>query len=306
MAIDRAILDEATTWAVRTSDPVFGDWQGFADWLERSPEHAEAYDHVMTATEDGASALDQAPANDSEEEAELQPARRWFAPALAACLALVTALWVWQISDAESVYRTAPGEMQTIALADGSVIVMAGDTELIVDPDRERHARLERGRALFEIRHNERNPFRLDVGNATLVDAGTVFDVSIRASEVGVGVSEGAVIYNPFEQNARVEPGEMLIFDMDGPAYDVIDLPLDQVGEWREGRLTFRQSPLADVAAEIARASGIDYRAPPSSGARPISGSIAIESLRADPASLGPLLGVEVERKGETWIITSP
>ena len=31
MTLDRTILDEATVWAVRTSDPEFGDWPGFTD-----------------------------------------------------------------------------------------------------------------------------------------------------------------------------------------------------------------------------------------------------------------------------------
>lgn len=304
MALDRSILDEAADWAVKTSEPGFEDWPGFTDWLERSPAHAAAYDHIMLAVEDSAALLEAQPANDVD-EAGPAPWHRWFAPALAACLALVAALWVWQANDAASVYRTAPGETRQIALEDGSVIVMAGATELMVDPDRDRYARLERGRALFEIRHDDLNPFRVDVGDATLVDAGTVFDVSIRRSEVVVGVSEGAVIYNPAKQNARIEPGQMLTFDRTSAAYDLADIPLDQVGEWREGRLTFLQAPLAEVAADIAQASGIDYRASENSSERPISGSIAIETLRADPAELGPLLGVTVERRGDTWTLSS-
>lgn len=307
MAIDRTKLDEATAWAVRTSDPMFDDWPGFTDWLEQSPEHAKAYDHVMAAAEDGVRALEAGPSNDiAEKGEEFQPIRRWFVPAFAACFALIAVLWVWQIDGADSVYRTAPGETRTIVLADGSTIVMAGDTELVVDKDQDRHARLESGRALFEIRHDERSPFRLGVGTATLVDAGTVFDVNIRASEVGVGVSEGAVIFNPARQNARVEPGQMLTFDRDGPTYRVAGVPLDQVGEWREGRLTFRDVPLADVASDLARASGIDYQVSGISGRRRISGSIMIEPLRADPASLGSLLGVEVARKDDAWVLASP
>lgn len=304
MALDRNILDEAAAWAVRTSEPGFEDWPGFTEWLERSPDHAAAYDHVMLAVEDGVTSLEARPANDTDEAAPA-PWRRWFGPALAACLALIAALWVWQVNDTASLYRTVPGETRQIALGDGSVIIMAGDSELLVDPDRDRYARLERGRALFEIRHDEMNPFRVDVGGATLVDAGTVFDVSIRRSEVGVGVSEGAVIYNPAKQNARIEPGQILTFDMASATYDLADIPLDQVGEWREGRLTFLRAPLDDVAADIAQASGIDYRASETSSERPISGSIAIETLRADPAALGPLLGVTVESRGETWILAS-
>lgn len=305
MALDRIILGEATDWAVRTSDPEFDDWPDFTDWLERSPEHAAAYDHVMATVDDGAARLDTLPANDTD-HSPYRRLGRWLGPALAACLALVAALWIWPLDGSGSVYRTEPGEMRTIALADGSTIVMAGGTELFIDPDRTRYARLDQGRALFEIRHDENSPFRVDVGSATLVDAGTIFDVNILESDVGVAVSEGAVIYNPSKQNARIEPGELLTFDRDDAAYRISDVPLAQVGEWREGRLTFRDLALADVAAEVSRVSGIAYTVSGGSSERTVSGSIAIEPLRADPASLGPLLGVEVERRGDAWILAAP
>lgn len=304
MTLDRTIFDEATVWAVRTSDPEFGDWPGFTAWLERSPEHAAAYDHVMAAVETGSASVDTVPANDVDQGASRRVGR-WLGPAIAACLALVAVLWIWPLGGAGSTYRTEPGEMQTIALADGSTIVLAGDTELVVDPDRTRYARLEQGRALFEIRHDESNPFRVDVGHASLVDAGTIFDVSILRSDVGVAVSEGAVIFNPSKENARIEPGQLLTFDRGDSTYRISDVPLAQIGEWREGRLTFRDLALADVAAEISRVSGIAYTVSGSSGDRPVSGSIVIEPLRADPAALGSLLGVEIERRGDTWMLSA-
>ncbi len=305
MAFDHSLLEQATAWAVKTGDPAFDDWADFTDWLEQSPVHAEAYDHVMSAAENSAAALQAAPANDVM-KTEVQTGRRWIFAAIAACLALVAAVWVWQIDNASSVYRTDPGEIRRIALADGSAIVMAGDTKLVVDPDEARYARLERGRALFEIRHDESSPFRLDVGTATLVDAGTVFDVNIGSEAVGVSVSEGAVIYNPSKQNARVERGQILIFDTASADYSVTGLPVDQVGEWREGRLTFRDASLTDVAADIARASGIDYRVSAGRDQHRISGSITVDMVRANPSSLGPLLGVEVERRGDAWLLAAP
>lgn len=305
MAFDHTMLDEASTWAVRTSESEFDDWADFESWLEASPDHARAYDFVMVAVEDGAATLNADPAND-EGDVKDRSVRRWIAPAIAACLALVAALWVWQMDGALSPYRTDSGETRRIALEDGSAIVMGGDTELFIDPDNPRYARLERGRALFEIRHDEHDPFRLDVGAATLVDAGTVFDVNIGADEVEVGVSEGAVIYNPSQQNATVRPGQLLTFSADGADYGLTALPIGQVGEWREGRLTFRDASLSKVAVDIARVSGIDYRAAKAGGPHRISGSITVQSLQDDPSSLGLLLGLEVERRGTAWILSSP
>lgn len=305
MPFDREILDAAALWAVRTQEPSFEDWPAFTDWLEQSPAHSEAYDRVMLAAEYGAAALLPEPAND-EAPAQQVMTRRWFIPALAAGLAVIAALWVWQAQSPMEMYRTAPGEIRAIALADGSTIVMSGDTRLEVDPDEPRFARLDHGQALFEIRHDEADPFVLKVGSDTLVDAGTIFDVAIRSERVSVGVSEGAVIFNPSRQNARVEPGEELTFATDGTGFELSSLPLDQIGEWRGGRLTFRNASLADVAADIARATGIDVTVAEGSGLRPVSGSVTVDALRSNPGTLGPLLGISVRRQGDTWILDAP
>lgn len=302
MMIDDKILDAATVWAVRTQEPDFDDWPAFGAWLEQSPEHAEAYDHVLAAAESGAEVLAAGPANDVEPIAVEQP-RRWLFPAFAASLACVAAVWLWNGQGGAEVYSTAPGEIRSIALADGSTVVLSGNTRLVTDSDRPRQARLEQGRALFEIHHDDSAPFSVRVGGATLVDAGTIFDIAIRDRQVSVGVSEGAVIYNPQKQNARIEPGQVLSFDKSGPGYDYSAVPVDQIGEWREGRLTFQNAPLTDIAIEISRATGIEYEVDKDSGNFQVSGSVMVDPLRRDPASLGPLLGIETRRHGSAWIL---
>lgn len=305
MRFDREILDAAALWAVRTQEPSFEDWPAFTAWLEESPSHSEAYDEVMLAAEDAAAALLSEPAND---EAPVSSAvtRRWFIPALAACLAVIGALWVWQAQSQMEVYRTAPGETRAIALADGSTIMMSGGTRLEVDSDEPRFARLDHGQALFEIRHDDANPFVVKVGENTLVDAGTIFDVAIRSERVSVGVSEGAVIFNPAQQSALVNPGQQLTFAVNGDAYDVASLPPEQVGEWREGRLTFRDSSLADVAADISRNTGVNFAVDTNDNHKMVTGSVTLDILRDDPRALGPLLGIVVRRRGDAWILGSP
>lgn len=304
MPTDQEILDAAALWAVRTQEPTFEDWPAFTAWLEESPAHSQAYDRLMLAAEDGAAALLAQPAND-EAPPPATMARRWLMPALAACLAVVAALWVWQAQGGMETYSTAPGETRAIALADGSTIMMSGGTELAVDPDEPRYARLDQGQALFEIRHDDANPFVLKLGDETLVDAGTIFDVAIRPERVSVGVSEGAVVFNPARQNARVEPGEQLTFATNGDGFELASIPVDQVGEWREGRLTFREASLSDVAADISRATGIDFAVADGAARRAVTGSVTVDALRDDPATLGPLLNITLRRQGETWILAS-
>jgi transmembrane sensor len=307
MAIDANMQEEAIDWSVRTSDPAFDDWDAFTQWLEISPAHAEAYDFVMAAVADGADGLRAAPeaANDAADEPAATAARgRWLAPAIAACLVAFLAIGFWQFQSPSDIHQTAAGEMRTIRLDDGSRIALSGASRIAILG--ERSARLEEGRALFTVIHDSSNPFVVEVADRTLVDAGTVFDVDLSLASVDVAVSEGLVIYDPAEQRVRVEPGEMLSFSQTSGDYVVSQVPVDQVGEWTSGRLTFRRAPLEKVAIDLRRASGIDYTVGPNSASHLVSGSIMVSALRQSPAELGPLLGVEVSREAGAWVLTAP
>lgn len=307
MPHDDSILEEAAAWAVRTGDPAFDDWDGFTAWLERSPAHAQAYDRISMAAIEAAEALAAAPvpANDIEEVGTAGN-RRWFGAALAAGLVGLAAFGVWQMGGDGHVYETAPGETRTIALADGSTIELGGGSRIALDEDQPRFARLEAGQALFDVRHDDAHPFRVEAGDDTLVDAGTTFDVRLDVDDLTVGVSEGVVLFNPAEQNVRLEPGDRLVSARGSADYTLSEVPVAQVGEWREGRLTFAQASLADVVGDLARATGVRYRVAGGSAASPVSGSVMIAPLRENPAALGPLLGVSVRKAGEDWMVETP
>lgn len=307
MPDDNQIREQAVAWAVRTGDPEFADWDGFTDWLEENPAHAAAYDQVAGAAADAVDAVGSLPAAANDEEpAPARVSRRWFGGAIAASLAMLLAVGVWQASDERYAVETAPGELRTVALSGGGQIALAGGTRLLLEEDDPRFARLEHGQALFTIRHDEANPFRVEVGNDTLVDAGTIFDVRRTATSMTVAVAEGVVIFNPSAQNVRLEPGDVLTSAADSDAYDLARVAPSQIGEWREGRITFQGASLAEIAAELTRASGIAFRAAPGTATQAVSGSILVDPLREDPRALGPLLGVTVRASDDGWVISAP
>jgi transmembrane sensor len=289
---------------VRTGDPAFVDWEGFTAWLELSPEHAAAYDIVSTAVAEAAEGLAATPAmsaaNDDAPRASGH-SRRWFGGALAASLVAVAMLGVWR-GDGTYTEQTAPGVTRSIALADGSRIDLAGGSAIELDRDQPRFARLEQGRALFTIRHDEADPFRLQAGGDTLLDAGTVFDVALDDASLSVAVAEGAVIFNPEKQAVRLDPGDRLRSARGSDAYRRTRISPDLVGEWKDGRLTFEDASLGEVAVELERATGLAFRAAPGASTR-LSGSIVVAPVREDPRALGELLGVAVRRDGDQWVI---
>lgn len=303
---EEMIREEAAQWAVRTGEPGFDDWDGFMLWLEADPAHARAYDAVTAAVADAVELAASAPANDvTLTEPTARPARRaWLGGAIAASLALVGGIWVWQ-TQSRDIYavEVAPGQMRTVQLEADTRVDLAGGTVIRLDRKDPRYAVLDKGQALFTVRHDAARPFHVEAGDATLVDLGTVFDVTRDGATLSVGVAEGAVGYNPKGENLRLAPGDRLVAD--AGKVTVGHVPPAQVGEWREGRLTFDAAPLAEVAARLSRATGVEFAARPGAEAT-VSGSILVTPVRDDPQMIGALLGVQVGREGQVWMIGRP
>lgn len=307
MQPDERLREEALAWAVRTLDPAFADWDAFTHWLEASPAHAAAYDRIAAAVvEAGELPLSPAPANDLDDAppGRTQVSRRWFAGGLAACAAGLLAVGLWQQAAPDLHSRqTAPGQVLAIDLDDGSTIHLAGDSRIELDRGNPRFARLERGRALFTIRHDAADPFRVEAGGHQLLDAGTVFDVRDDATGFVVAVQEGAVVVDPDDVAVRLDAGDQLAIAPGSDRMVVREVAAADIGGWRDGRLTFTGASLAEVAAELSRASGHAFSPAPGAPRGSLTGSILVDTVRRDPASAGALLGVAVRRQGDAWMI---
>jgi len=306
MALDETIREQAALWAVRTGDPAFDDWEDFTVWLEADPAHARAYDQVTAAVLDAAEALPRLPEADNDDGVRPPARRRWLGGAVAAAVTAVVALGVWQARAGPYSVETAPGETRMVELDNGDRIELAGGSRLVLDRGDPRSVSLAHGQALFTVDHDAGAPFTVMVGEDTLVDIGTVFDVKHSPEGMALAVSEGAVMFNPGRQNVRVSPGQRLTSAAGSDQYSLTELAAGEVGEWREGRLTFHDAPLSEIAADLSRATGVGFAVSPRSAGRRASGSLMVEPLRRDPRALGPLLGVTVRHNGAAWEIGAP
>lgn len=309
MMIDPKVRDAALGWAMATRAPDFEDWDGFTRWLEADPAHVAAYDEVQFALGEADAALAEIPTAPPEPEPEpvaandnppgwLASRRSWLGGAIAAALVLAVTSVLW-VGPQATTYQTAPGETRLIALEDGSTVELAGGSTLALEGARA--ARLERGQALFTIRHNDADPFVLTAGGTRLVDAGTVFDVRLSGDALDLAVSEGAVIVDPKAEAIRVDAGERAVRTGNRTRVSAVDPA--SVGEWRRGRISFDAASLAEIAAELSRATGQNFTS--ADTATRLSGSIATDAVRADPRAIEPLLGVSVRQQGDNWVIAA-
>ena len=209
---DETIIAEATAWHLASEREAM-DWSGFTAWLEADPRHRTVYDEVAltdAALEHHRDAL--APL---DEDVAAAPRRRWpfwVGGALAASLAAV--LVVPQLAaPAERTYATG-ATAQTIALADGSLVVLGPRSELTVAGRHGERLAL-RGGAYFEIRHVPDRAMAISAGGLQVTDIGTRFEIQSVGNSVRVEVAEGRLEVRGDALAAPVEltGGRRILFD---------------------------------------------------------------------------------------------
>lgn len=292
---------DALNWLVRVNDPDFDQWDAWEAWLAADARHAEVYWRLAEAEGDAVEAMKAAPAR------ALPTMRRGFAwPRRAAIAAAVGVLalgvaWIgWSALPQPYGVETAPGEQRTITLADGSKVVLDGATRLAMDRRKPREVTLEAGRALFEVEHDEAHPFLVEVGDTTLTDLGTIFDVTRLQDGARVSVSEGSVQVDAGAARAVLNPGDSAVSSPRG--IERGSIAPEDVDGWREGRLSWNDERLAVVAQDLSRALNRPVTLASSLADRRFSGSLNTTASPAQQrARVELLLGVSVVDDGEGW-----
>lgn len=195
-------------------------------------------------------------------------------------------------------YSTAPGEMRTIALADGNQLVLNGDTRLELAGLRRDRVILQEGQVLLRL---EGEPgISVQSGDLRFVDIGTVFEVTRHGQQTRLLVSEGAVLADPDGARVRVGANQMLEA-ADGARMLAATLATGEAGGWADGQLSYDNAPITQVLDDLHRSTGLVFSPSAAMSGRRFTGTLSTVEIRKDPASLGPLLGVSIRRSGIHW-----
>lgn len=307
---------EAIEWHIRLRDGDDADWEAFETWLGQDDAHPRAYREI----EDMDLALDpllpsidfRIAANDCEDQ-PLAPAEtrraigtQWwvmFGGAVAASIAALLLFTPLLQSDRYHI-ATGAGETRVVMLEGGSRITLNGLTEMTFSRTDPRFASLAEGEALFVIRHDDNRPFRLEVGDSLIEDAGTIFDVAHDGRGLRVAVAEGKVIYNPAREATTLVAGQQLQRDAAGAAVQVTSIPSNAVGSWQRGQLVLRGETLSDAAADFGRATGTRIEVAPEIAQRPLYGTISLAGSREERFErFSVAYDVHFEASGDGWIL---
>lgn len=274
-AVSTAQEQEAWRWLLQRHAPASGcDERAFQRWLAADPRHPEAYAKAEAVWICSAAPAARLAAQESAVLAGYlarmdAPASRrrsgpaWRAPAwtvgMAACLLLV--LWTggwWQpqrwLGDLRADYVSAPGEVRELPLADGSRLVLDGDSALAVHFDgRERRIELLRGAASFQVVRNGL-PFVVGAEGGEARVLGTEFEVRRLRRETRVTVASGQVAVRAGEAAeqppAVLHAGQRVAF-ADGRLTAPEAVDSGAALAWRQGWLAFYQTPLGEVLERL-------------------------------------------------------
>lgn len=109
------------------------------------------------------------------------------------------------------------------------------------------------GEAWFEVKHDAENPFEIDAGNSKIRVLGTSFNLSAYPAEnyIEVVLKEGNVEFTEDSTIVSIKPSERLVY-RDGKISKNITDPA-KYNSWKDGKLIFREDPMAEVARRIER-----------------------------------------------------
>jgi transmembrane sensor len=195
---------------------------------------------------------------------QARPDRRsWIAAAaaLAACAAVAAFVAPRLIGGGQPepvVYATAPGETRTVALADGSRIVLNSGTRLSVAlTNQRRSVTLDRGEAAFAVAHDPARPFVVAAADRQIRDIGTEFNVLRTDGRLTVTVRQGVVAVDPAPQaqgeTMQLTAGQQLVHAEGQAASTIAAVDPEHAFAWRAGRLVYQDRPLGEVAADLGR-----------------------------------------------------
>jgi transmembrane sensor len=196
--------------------------------------------------------------------------RRLLVAAIAAVVLGGGLSWRLWYNDQER-YASGIGEMRRIALADGSMLLLNTNSEVIVHlTKQQREIQLVRGEALFEVSHDKSRPFIVQAKDGRVRAVGTAFAVRLEEGRVEVTVIEGVVEVsdlrlmpglNPVVPTAarvgvrRVTAHERAIIASARPpeVEPVAPAQADRQLAWREGLVSFDGETLQVAVSEINR-----------------------------------------------------
>ncbi len=202
---------------------------------------------------------------------------------------------------------TPHGNKFTLVLSDGTRVFMnAGSTLQYpeVFNGSERIVKLT-GEAYFEVAHNKKSPFKVQVRDQIIEDIGTSFNVSAYEDEsfISVTLVEGSVKIEKDKNQVVIRPGQNVLTSESNSAISVKPANLESDLAWRSDLFHFENVQLPEVLKQIARWYNLEIEYEGSIPTKTINGEIYRNINGAQILTILKNLGVNFKLDGNKLII---
>lgn len=282
------------------------DEGAFDAWLASDPRHRSVFEAMWRRTM--GSQMDNA--------LSVYERRRTLHRALpvagAAALALVGGIQAMPVIEGYFApvkeYHVAQGAMRTVALTDGTKLVLAGGASLKVRYTRhERRVELTNGTLFAEVVHDEDRPFRIEAGETRIVDLGTSFEVVSKPSLVQVTVATGAVRFGRnqwFGKSLDLGSNQAATLDQTG-LNRIADANARSIAAWRQGWAEYKGAPLRQVVADLQSLSPLPITIADAELAdRRVSGRIKLTDPVGQLENLAIVQAIRLERTESGFLLS--
>lgn len=168
------------------------------------------------------------------------------------------------IPDAINIVEVPKGQRVNLVLSDGTKVCLNSNSRLhypAVFSNKQRHVELE-GEAFFEVTHDEKCPFVVQVTDMTIKVLGTTFNVKAYRNEATyVTLKSGKVevcttdeqesaMLNPNEQASYSKQTGLKLHRVSGNAFYV----------WKAGEIAYVDNTLSEIAKDLERRFNVHIR----------------------------------------------
>lgn len=190
---------------------------------------------------------------------------------------------------------------QTFTLPDSSFVTLAPGSTLRLQKHKDKRLVQMTGKVYFNVRHDDRAPFRVDAGSGFVKVLGTRFQVDSR-DPISVSVVSGKVLFSAIrsgEEALILTKGQSAVLDPAASKPVEITPKHPNPAAWATGEFIYDNTPLPEVLSELSEyydVTLVAFDAGHSSGeSRSLSGEFSTSSLQEILNLINSALGTDIQ-----------
>ena len=190
---------------------------------------------------------------------------------------------------------------QTFTLPDSSSVTLAPGSTLRLQKHKDKRLVQMTGKVYFNVRHDDRAPFRVDAGSGFVKVLGTRFQVDSR-DPISVSVVSGKVLFTDSRSDGEgliLTKGQSAVLDPAASKPVEITPKHPNPAAWATGEFIYDNTPLPEVLSELSEyydVTLVAFDAGHSSGeSRSLSGEFSTSSLPEILNLINSALGTDIQ-----------